>query len=434
MSWSAERIELLKGESQQARRQIATLFRNAIVHPNNDEGLAAWGQYLNMPAEGRPPQHGIYGTTAGIQVLAAHDTQGFGSLLAQAAQILPDLEGEETEAAQRVQDYFEAKGDLRTVYKMAAVAEAISPERDAITGPHPLVTALKDLLLHDGGWGDYFTEDDPTNYSNTIATATALTALARYQAFRETQECRRALDWLCRNTDTSLANSSELALILLALTAFRDDERDPPVRKDVRDGCVEQLRTRMGRFTSDEIRRDIDFHEYLIPLPSGTGPVTKAPYSFHYMFYLPHCLVALALIRQPPSELSHGGYILTVIETIVQDIRSGGYFAAARRTRISSVDHLWIYRLLKAFESMGTEDLVEETLLGRLRQRFFGRRILALFVGFFALWSLVWLIAERILDISVSFLAVPIISILSNIVTGLLLEAFPLIRPPKRRR
>jgi hypothetical protein len=434
MSWSAEQIDALKGESQLARGQIAALFRNAIVHPNNDEGLVAWGQYLNMSAEGRAPQHGIYGTAAGIQVLAAHDPQGHRPLLAQALQILPDLEGEETEAAQRVQEYFAAKGDLHTVYKMAAVAEAISPEGQTITGSHPLVTAIEALSLPDGGWGDYFTRDDPTNFSNATATATALIALARYQAFREGQQCRRALDWLCRNTDTRLANSSELALTLLVLTDYRNDRDDPPVRKEVRETCIEQLLARIGRLNLDEIKRRIEFHEYLVPLPAGTGLVTKAPYSFNYMFYLPHCLVALAFIRQPSSELPSRSYVLTVIDIIVREIRSIGYFAASRRTRISSVDHLWIYRLLQTFENTSTEDLVEETFIGRLRHRFFGHRILILFAAFFAGWTLVWLIAERVLGLSVNFVAVPIVSIVSNILTVLLLEAFPLIRPSKRRR
>jgi hypothetical protein len=427
MSWSVDHILALRSESQLARRQIALLFRNNVVHPNNEPKLAGWGQYLNMHEEGRPPQHGIYGTTAGIQVLALHDYAGHRDLIEAAVSIMPDLEGEESEAAQRVQAYFEAKGDSKTIYKMASVAEALAPTQATIYGNHPIVDALLRLRLHEAAWGDYFLEDDPSNYPNTVATATALIGLSRYDRFRRSPDCQSALEWLCNNVDTRRSLSSELALALYALTIYHDKRRDPPQRAETRQSCIEEILERTRRLTSNEIGREIEFHEYFVP--ARPSPPTAGAYTFRYMFYLPHCLMALALMYQLDDELNGRSYILNVVSTIVTRIRDATYFSAARRTRASSVDHLWIYRLLTTFEQLPPQALVEETFAGRLRSRFFGRRILAVFGAALTFWSLVWLAARYWLHIEVNFLTVLIASVLTNILSVLIMEALPLVRP-----
>jgi hypothetical protein len=108
------------------------------------------------------------------------------------------------------------------------------------------------------------------------------------------------------------------------------------------------------RAAAADVRRALEATEYFVPPKHKLRPpLVNDDHKFMFLLYSPHCLAALALMRPPVGvELSTRSrrFVIDVVRTVADGIRERGSFTAAGRTVISSVEHLWLYRLLTAFQ------------------------------------------------------------------------------------
>jgi hypothetical protein len=353
MIGDAER-DAVRQLANQARNTIVERFLKAQVRPKGHQHLVAWGQYLDLQQIRLSDQFGIYGTSAGVQVLALHD-ELHNDLWRKALRILPMERsvnsGDPADApADLVRRYFVEKNDLKVVHKVAALVDVVSPGVDVVPGrSYYVVERLLALRLRGGGWPDLRTRTlESYTTSKVHATACALFALARLPDVRSGPEWHEAVTWLARNLTADLQSIATLSICVLALSA--GPASPDPVSENLRATCLQAVREWSERAAPKDVLRALEATEYLVPGRDSRAPL--ADHEFTFLLYSPHCLAALALLR---SDLSRedvlSDYVIEVVRVVAQTVCQRQAFVAAGRTLVSSVEHLWIYRLLHAFES-----------------------------------------------------------------------------------
>jgi hypothetical protein len=108
---------------------------------------------------------------------------------------------------------------------------------------------------------------------------------------------------------------------------------------------------------------------------------TNGDKSNKYLFFLPDCLVSLALLRHGcPRDIC--SYVMDVAQYYADSIISKGGYAPISTGRLSSIDHLWIFRLLSEFEKTSPVSLVTPKITKLLEAPWFIQVIVALiFLG-----------------------------------------------------
>jgi hypothetical protein len=412
----AEEVERLKSSCRDARNIIAEMFVSTIARPNGAGSLVAWGQYLDLRRRNLSQQYGIYGTSSGLQVLAMHDPTVYRTIIEAAAGTLPLVAANVSDVARPIHQYFLDKGDLNVVYKVAALADAVRPDLDDVPDPHDVVRALLDLRTQGGGWG-YFRrpELDEFQSPNVHATSTALLALGRFSIFRASPDRTEALTWLARNVNTSSLSISTLSMILLALELLSDVESEPPDIAGLRRNCRSVVTNWARRSAAEDTKRTIEATEYLIPKPRADTPLDNYEHEFVFMVYLPHCLAALALMKVGNIRDRHvRRYIVSVVRIVADHICSARSFVAAGRNLESSVEHLWIYRLLREFERFQPYEKITDVVWDWVREAFTRRQVLVTLTIIFALYG----ILTKFAPLAVALLVVPVIvTFMINIVS-----------------
>lgn len=373
----AEEVERLKSSCREARNIIAEMFVNTVVRPDGAGPLVAWGQYLDLRRKNLSQQYGIYGTSAGLQVLAMHDRTVYRGIIEAACSTLPLVAPSVSDIARPIHQYFLDKGDLNVVYKVAALADAVRPDLDSIPDPHTVVEALLGLRTQGGGWG-YFRrpELDEFQSPNVHATSTALLALGRFSVFRTSPDSIEALTWLARNVNTSSLSISTLSIVLLALELLTDADNETAEIAGLRRDCRSVVTSWARRAAAEDTKRTIEATEYLLPKPRSDTPLDKYEHEFVFMLYLPHCLAALALMKGGNIRDRHvRRFIVSVVRTVAVHICSARSFVAAGRNLESSVEHLWIYRLLKEFEQFEPYEKITDVVSDWVREAFTRRRV-----------------------------------------------------------
>jgi hypothetical protein len=350
-------IAVLRESCQQARNRIAQLFLDCVVPTGYDPDVMAWGQYLDLRRRGLSRQFGIYATSAGVQVLAVHDRAVHATLVASAIQALPLLDGG---GPTHTRGYFIGKGDLDIVYKVTALVDAISPHAAVVGGRHPAVEHLMAMRRDGGGWPDFRAPAfDRFHGPRVHATACALFALSRFPDVLASPDCGEAAGWLADNLDVAAASIATLAIAYLALRQYGPRAAVPASVGHAARRCYAAIAAWARRAAAADVRRALEATEYFVPPKHKLRPpLVNDDHKFMFLLYSPHCLAALALMR-PPAGVALSArarrFVVDVVRTVADGIRERGSFTAAGRTVISSVEHLWLYRLLTAFQGWHPE-------------------------------------------------------------------------------
>lgn len=411
----------LKARATVARKTVVDKYVQAIVHPKNSLGhdeleLVAWGQYIDN--EGATPvkldQRGIFGSAAGVQVLAMNSNVAYADLIKRALRILPlnpTYEGATdngpapawVEVAKGVRDEYVDKGDTQITHKLAAILEAGScVEKFGIAcDPRPDISGtVADLLamrLQGQGWPDF---SAPPIISGPVPHTTSVVLYALSGCIR-TQEiedaCVEALRWFA-DRDTARMSVATLSLIAMAIgrlsethaaavenNTFRTNPFEDEVIRDLRRKCEKVVSNWVRVSASDGILRSLEGTEYVEPkIPENA----KASDRYRFLFYMPHCMAVLLLLSSDRLLKSsrHRRFILGTVAIVVDRVSTEQRFIAAGRQLASTVEHLWLSRMLYAFENTKIYKTWRYACVDWVRRKRGGRLIVASsFAGLVAL-------------------------------------------------
>lgn len=340
MMWTKRSIQQLQGLAGQTKSCIRELFiRTAIPL---DDKRRAWGQFLDESRDNT--QYGVYGTSAGLQVLTLSEYSVDNTLIAGAILTLQDIF--EVAPGDRV---FLEHDDIFILYKMAYLAEATNPGQGSLSACKP-VSEIIENVLPEMGWGEFFYSDrEKDEHPKAVSTAIALLAICRYRDFRLQPACGHAIRWLCKRLlENGSIGPHEYALAALAL----HDYRDVGVNISEFPKAIETCKERLIEWA--RIRRKKDIGESKVYYYSTC---MEGHRENRYLFFFPDCLVALALLKWD-SPIDTRRYILRVINHFAtQTLSKNGYIAKATG-RMSSVDQLWIFRLMREFRTAPAEAML----------------------------------------------------------------------------
>lgn len=328
------RVRRLQGKANEAKRKIGELFTGALI--TIDREGCGWGQFLDERRTN--DQHGIYGTSSGVQVLTLLGYPETNEIMVGASKVL--------QRAREQDSRFFRKGDLSVIYKICHLADAAHPGYEETDDD--VMEEIVDKMLPGQGWGEYFSTADRDPEPKVISTALALLSLRRYRPFRSDPKCRQAVQWLCSNIgDNPPQRLWELGISVLALCEYRDVGVHITNFRSTLETCEERLiqLTRVRKKTQIGLS---EAHNYSVSW--GGCRVNR------YLWFLPDCIAALAFLRLD-CPLRARSYLLRVVDYFASKVVENG-FAGAVSGRLSSVDHLWIFRLLNEFASRSPDTLV----------------------------------------------------------------------------
>jgi hypothetical protein len=380
--WTRAAVEELDGRASAALTTIFDRFDNDAQPVG--EGLA-WGQYLDD--ERSSGSHwGIYGTSAGIQVLslrchvegrAPSGEAGVAKALVNLPTCVADFETGPLRDKAR-------KGDDKNLIKLAAAVEALQPDQadGVVAGNEPsLISEIRERVIE----GSYWTTRDPADPSHRtrdrfFPTAFVLNAGHRFQAFRDTAEYSAAAVWLANELITNPQRQTPVNLGFVGL-ALLPASKGPNASARViaaLDLCEERLTERFGGRTQLVLDRPV-FMSF--QLGSGTD----------YMFLHPELLAALFFLRRQ-NPLPTRRFVLRVVEQLTDNVTRNSGFAGDGGA-IPAVDQLWAARLLAEFvvehETRGTESFLPrwDSLvgLGTTRNRYGALALVIVLVVVFGL-------------------------------------------------
>ena len=244
---------------------------------------------------------------------------------------------------------FIKKGDLGVVYKLSQLVESAHPASEIQITLDEHATLLVSHFLSGGGWGEYYFSPETRDGKPRItATAVALLALRGYDRFP--RDCRKAaVRWLCgeerRKTYTRL---HELALSAWVMTEYQS------FSKDVGD-YEEALSSAKARLVQAVIEREEwrvgvpDVHHYTVN--NGQRRENR------YIWFLSDCIAAFVLLKlgNPPASRL---FVLRVTNYFVNNISAKHGFTPVNSQRVSTLDHLWVARLLRQFAETNIDALM----------------------------------------------------------------------------
>ncbi len=144
MVWTNGRITRNFGQTQVRRVWIVRLFERGIIHI--DDNKCAWGQFLDVTRDNT--QYGVYGTSAGIEVLILAGYSGDHEIISNAINLF-------SEAYKDPTCRFYKKGNMNN-YKMAFWVELIEPGKKEIDEKNLLLDDLIKNKIVGQGWGNYY--------------------------------------------------------------------------------------------------------------------------------------------------------------------------------------------------------------------------------------------------------------------------------------
>jgi len=367
----------------------------------------AWGQFFDDVREHK--QYGVYGTGAGIQVLlmAGHGSQH--RYIVGARKVLTEAYTDHI-----AENRFFSQHHFDRLYKLSSLVEQECADHDRVETSSPAIEDLIRRILPDHGWGDFYnSESDKDVESKITPTASALLALRKYRGFRESSACENAVACLCRRLrEKARPARYELALGSLALIEY-ESVSDRVVDYDVTKNSTQQrLKLWAKGRKALELGADESRH-YPTSLDGSRGN--------EYLFFLPDCLAALVLLKSGSPRRTRR-YVLEVTSFFAKQIIEKGGFLSVSRNKVSTVDHLWIYRLFKEIESKQATELLPQPFYSLSTMPRFARAMTSLgllLVGSFGVYGLYSSLFARQLGESVSIIRVVFFAVLATVGLGL---------------
>ncbi|MFL5963885.1 MAG: hypothetical protein ACJ757_13440 [Gaiellaceae bacterium] len=322
-------------QAKAAEREVVQLFETAVIAAPG--GRRAWGQVFDSPGG----QYGIFGTSAGVQVLAP--SYGETHTLVSNATALLDLLDD-------AGSVFRKKKDHLNTYKLIARVEATSPTAAVVPSIVPATSALVAAALPGGGWGDYAGQTgNPDPNPTEVATSLALYSLRRFTSFRGSPQCTAALEWLSERIlsrrswePTDLEVPTLFAVALLAMQPYTDAEAGKIVNglKPAIIKCRQSI-SRWSRYRPPEFVCEQFRHDFI-----EEGPYKRGG---DFVALIPDCVASLALLESP-EQLTYRTrtYVRKVVYRVSRDI-VGSRFRPRNVRRRAALDHLWAQRVLRAY-------------------------------------------------------------------------------------
>lgn len=239
------RILLSHKERWRVRTRILELFTDSIREPadckKKERRHIAWGQFLER---GKEKQYGLYGTSAGLQVLCRLD-KSHSYVESAYAHLLEQFDDDKSRAS--------SKSDFANTYKYCFFLDAIDPVSDVVTGSkHDRYFEGLIRQKHEGaGWGEYFFAGAETDPSKPLPTCMALLSLHRYKNFPHSDHAKTALGWLLSQTEAkldSLNNEGHIEhyIILLSLYCVTLHKYKANQGNIIKEDVCKSVRKRLG--------------------------------------------------------------------------------------------------------------------------------------------------------------------------------------------
>ena len=196
----------LESRARNSELTVRDLILNTEIRLAND--LRVWGQYLDTARQTR--QHGIYGTSAAIQILIRCGLESDDTDVTDALAALPLDPSDHS--------IFDAE-DQSINYKcffIYAAASCVDADGEALKRYETLLAGRR---VGNRGWGDFAGQQQPT----TLATAVGLSVLAGSDLALNTNELIPTLSWLTSEVvGRQMRHAFEEAFVLIALTQHKD--------------------------------------------------------------------------------------------------------------------------------------------------------------------------------------------------------------------
>nr|VFK30191.1 MAG: hypothetical protein BECKMB1821I_GA0114274_101410 [Candidatus Kentron sp. MB]VFK75129.1 MAG: hypothetical protein BECKMB1821H_GA0114242_101610 [Candidatus Kentron sp. MB] len=334
-SQTKRKIKEKQRAAKSALGKIQELFINSARE--NNEGKYAWGQFLE---NGGSKQTGIYGTSAAIQILTDPDN---------------DKYSEHQTVSDGIAFLNENRESIQTItYKFLYLAKSVSLNR--------VCEKLQYYFTPEGGCADFYRENARNTNASIIATSTVLLSLDRYSEFKGSEECKRSLKRLLKEFNGPIEMQYikdygikiiETSISILALVKYREELRRYGF-DDLYCKAIELYK----KIASEWIKYNGLF-ECSIVYSFSTEQHDDQGANIKHMFFLPNCLVALVLLRIDASEefMPCITSVVTYYLRFFDDENPRG-FRSKTTGMISTVDHLWIYRLFKEFSAKKPEEFL----------------------------------------------------------------------------
>lgn len=432
-------IETLRRASETARAAISSKCIGGMIRPPEDPRAYAWGQYLEIRGRsvqiGLGKQYGIYGTSAAVQILAMQSSASHRDLILWGSRVLPLVQRASDATYHQLHEKFEKKGDLSTVYKLcslldaATVLEPLSGSDGFEIDRAGILRELLNMRLPDAGWPDFKSDTSEWQGPNTHATAVALLALSKGVLSVETEAaCRESLTWFCEQPleKQSIATLSMLTMTYANLTStsastsqFLQGRLRTLYRR-----CEGLVNEWVNASFPDEVQRSLEGIEYWLP-PAAAKERNAMGVNFTFLLYLPHVLAASAVLASPRLRNRYicRQYVLGVVDRVATELNSQGCFIAAGRSMVSTVEHLWLYRLLHDFEARALYSGKMQAFFDHLRYHATRRWPIAILVSMLTVaLAVATALASGEAQVALGAVSAIVLTIVATILTTLLID------------
>ena len=330
---------------------------------HDKDASPGWGQYLNDHRNTKV-HTGIFGTTAALEILAETDRAEYAADIESALPTLPllvDGDAGEGTIAREIRDKYIGKDDLAVTHKVAALLDAaLSLERSghtAVRASDSVRSAVESLLSlrpSQTGWPDC---SMPNLGSSKHATAAALLSLSRVTDEQSRDGIATALRETVKvydHSDFPNLGISTTAMLLMALSNFEENGhfRDELVLwSEIKSAAEASVLAWIITAPSSGVRRTLEATEYASP---DKAEADNAPANgrWSFLLYLPHVVAAQAVLMSPTLREDRRArvFVLGVLSILTDSLIVTGQFVPGGRSLISTVEQLWIFRLLVVFE------------------------------------------------------------------------------------
>lgn len=327
----------------------------------------AWGQYLNDPSGN--PQTGIFGTAAAIEIIRIGNS-GLSEHCQSAATTLPFAPTESANpTALDQRSSAERKGDTRTTFRVAALVHAWV-QMGNMKSLSEAVAALLDLRIPGKGWSDSESGTSALRETRFHPTAVALYALAGASRLDHKVAAEAVIP-----LHSATAPDPGISLWAVMSMALEDVGATQPVDVACAD-ALHRARREIRKWIKTESRQKIAFSidaydfETAETDPGGRGK------RYGFMFYMPHCLAALAALRSKTlwKSASVRAYVESVVRAYLDRMQNNPLVRPPGRNRDSTVETLWLARLLREYLDRTRPSSDAQALFSRLLDPILGWR------------------------------------------------------------
>ena len=310
-----------------------------------DQQGRAWGQFLSTGTR----QHGVYGTSAAVQILTlAGEDESSDHIKLAREWLVSEFEDQGSKSNKR--------GVFGIVYKMSYFLDALATSQNLITDGE--FARYFEILLHrtvQDRWGDYRHDGIRDPNQNIVATCSALLSLSRYAPFLGSSDCQKILKRFRQDVQDQQVqiDIAKLALSILTLAKysarFRSFAKDTECAKEL-DQSLPEYCVLLQEKLSDKDHRLGEWVPYHFKCSTPVGD----DYT-DYMYFPIDAISALSLIEAGHLR-GNMDYVLKVVRHYLDNVTKNEGFLTPYQMK-ATVDNLWVMRLFDGFKHIDVKSL-----------------------------------------------------------------------------